>query len=44
MLESYDSTIVLRSYGNQALTDSVNIIRNVQTTPWHWYSVKGLIK
>ena len=26
------------------LTDSVNIISNVQTTPWHWYSVQGLLK
>ena len=26
------------------LTDSVNMISNVQTTPWHWYSVQGLLK
>ena len=26
------------------LTDSVNIISNVQTTPWHWYLVQGLLK
>ena len=26
------------------LTDSVNIISNVQTTPWHRYSVQGLLK
>ena len=26
------------------LTDSVNIISNVQTTPWHWYSVQGQLK
>ena len=23
------------------LTDSVNMISNVQTTPWHWYSVQN---
>ena len=26
------------------LIDSVNMISNVQTTPWHWYSVQGLLK
>ena len=26
------------------LTDSVNMISNVQTTPWHWHSVQGLLK
>ena len=26
------------------LTDSVNMISNVQTTSWHWYSVQGLLK
>ena len=26
------------------LTDSENMISNVQTTPWHWYSVQGLLK
>ena len=26
------------------LTDSVNIISNVQMTLWHWYSVQGLLK
>ena len=26
------------------LTDSGNMISNVQTTPWHWYSVQGLLK
>ena len=26
------------------LTDSVNMTSNVQTTPWHWYSVQLLIK
>ena len=26
------------------LTYSVNMISNVQTTPWHWYSVQGLLK
>ena len=26
------------------LTDSVNMIRNIQATPWHWYSVQGLLK
>ena len=26
------------------LTDSVNMISNVQTTPWHWYSVQVLLK
>ena len=26
------------------LTDSVNMISNVQTTAWHWYSVQGLFK
>ena len=26
------------------LTDSVSIISNVLTTPWHWYSVQGLLK
>ena len=26
------------------LTDSVNMISNVQTTPWHWYSVQGPLK
>ena len=25
-------------------TDSVNMISNVQTTPWHWYSIQGLLK
>ena len=26
------------------LTDSVNMISNVQMTPWHWYSVQGQLK
>ena len=26
------------------LTDSVNMISSVQATPWHWYSVQGLLK
>ena len=26
------------------LTDSVNMISNIRTTPWHWYSVQGLLK
>ena len=26
------------------LTDSVNTVSNVQTTPWHWCSVQGLLK
>ena len=26
------------------LTDLVNMISNVQTTPWHWYSGQGLLK
>ena len=26
------------------LTDLVNMISNVQTTLWHWYSVQGLLK
>ena len=26
------------------MTDSVNMISNVQKTPWHWYSVQGLLK
>ena len=25
------------------LTDSVNMISNVQMTPWYWYSVQGLL-
>ena len=38
--------VIMRSTDRHVdrLTDSVNMISNVQTTPWHWYSVQGLLK
>ena len=38
--------VIMRETDRHAdrLTDSVNMISNVQMTPWHWYSVQGLLK